>query len=121
MYRFAFRTGWTALCYLSLYRFLGLLANFALCEKRTGDIVTLFKFVREKIDSEEFEGMGDIKKLGDYALEFENPDDVIDNDQSELLLKSPRVTQHEISQHEVTVSIFRISPLSYLSFLLLLP
>ncbi|OQE07899.1 hypothetical protein PENFLA_c148G04038 [Penicillium flavigenum] len=69
MYRFAFRTGWTALCYLSLNRLLGLLANFALCEERTGDIVILFKFVFEKIDSEETEGMGDIKKLvGDYVL-----------------------------------------------------
>ncbi|CAG8090665.1 unnamed protein product, partial [Penicillium nalgiovense] len=47
----------------------GLLANFALCEERTGDIVILFKFVFEKIDSEETEGMGDIKKLvGDYVL-----------------------------------------------------
>lgn len=34
-----------------------------------GDIVTLFKFVFEEVDSEEFEVIGDIKDLlGDYAL-----------------------------------------------------
>ncbi|KAJ5678481.1 uncharacterized protein N7477_004114 [Penicillium maclennaniae] len=77
IYSFASRTGWTALCHLSLYRLLGLLANFTLCEERTGDIVTLFKFTFENVDSEEFEsigdikfeGMGDLKKLmGDYAM-----------------------------------------------------
>jgi hypothetical protein len=36
-----------------------LLANFALCEERAGDIVTLFKFALENVESEEFEGMGD--------------------------------------------------------------
>lgn len=59
MYRFASRTGWTALYYLLFYRLLQLLANFALCEERTRDIVTLFKFAFEEIDSEEFEGIGD--------------------------------------------------------------
>jgi hypothetical protein len=79
MYSFACRTGWTALCYLSLYRLLGLLVNCTLCEERTGDIVTLFKFAFEDVNSEEFEsigdikfeyeGMGDIKKLmGDYLI-----------------------------------------------------
>jgi hypothetical protein len=80
MYLFASRSGWTALCYLSLYRLLGLLANFPLCEERTGDILTLFKFTFEKLDFGELEGirgirvedmgdMGDIKKLvGDYAM-----------------------------------------------------
>ncbi|KAJ5492689.1 hypothetical protein N7539_001435 [Penicillium diatomitis] len=77
MYRFASRTGWTALYHLTLYHLLQLLANFALCEERTRDIVTLFKFVFEEIDSE-FEGIGDINGfegrgniknlLGDYAL-----------------------------------------------------
>ncbi|KAJ5467323.1 hypothetical protein N7475_005075 [Penicillium sp. IBT 31633x] len=77
MYCFASRTGWTALCYLSFYRLLGLLANFALCEEQTRDIVTLLKHVFKKFVSEDFEclgdikfeDMGDIRKLvGDYAL-----------------------------------------------------
>ncbi|KAJ6087605.1 hypothetical protein N7467_006519 [Penicillium canescens] len=77
IYHFPSRTGWTALYYLSFYRLLQLLANFALCEERTRDIVTLFKFAFEDIDSKEFEGIGDIKfegmgkiknLVGDYAL-----------------------------------------------------
>ncbi|KAJ5364928.1 uncharacterized protein N7496_010641 [Penicillium cataractarum] len=57
----------------------GRCSNFTLCEERTGDIVTLFKFAFENVDSEEFESIGDIKFegmgdiKGDYTIFFYSP------------------------------------------------
>ncbi|RJE18903.1 hypothetical protein PHISCL_08752 [Aspergillus sclerotialis] len=42
---FSYRTDWSSLCALSLYRLIRLLANFTLFEERTGDIVKLLSFI----------------------------------------------------------------------------
>lgn len=63
VHRVAHRTEWTSLRVLSLYRLTRLLANFTFSEDRTGDIVSLLRFVF--VESEQ---MKDIQKLlCDYA------------------------------------------------------
>lgn len=63
IYRFSYRTGWTSLRALSLYRLTRLLARFALFKERTGDIVKLLSFVFK-----ESETMDEIEMvLRDYA------------------------------------------------------
>ncbi|KAL4936308.1 hypothetical protein BDV06DRAFT_228024 [Aspergillus oleicola] len=63
IHRIAYRTDWTLLRVLSLHRLSQLLENFTLSEDRTGDIVSLLRFVF--VESEQ---MRDIQKLlCDYA------------------------------------------------------
>ncbi|KAF3399950.1 hypothetical protein F1880_007971 [Penicillium rolfsii] len=66
LYRFARRMNWASLCYLSVYRLLRLLANFNLCEERTGDVVTLMKFIFEETDGADMGNMDSL--LRDYAV-----------------------------------------------------
>ncbi|OJJ52157.1 hypothetical protein ASPSYDRAFT_62957 [Aspergillus sydowii CBS 593.65] len=65
VHRVAHRIEWTSLRVLSLYRLTRLLANFTISEDRTGDIVSLLRFVF--VESEQ---MKDIQKLlCDYAYQ----------------------------------------------------
>lgn len=65
VYHLAWITDWAALCHLSFYRLTRLLVRFNLCDKRTGDIVPLLRFVF--VESEQME---DMERLLEYYVSW---------------------------------------------------